>query len=62
MSRDGRCLLISSEIEEILGLTHRVLVMRRGRIVAELSGDEMTESAILAAAFSETEPASEAAA
>ena len=26
-------LLISSEIEEILGLTHRVLVMRRGRIV-----------------------------
>ena len=54
-------LLISSEIEEILGLTHRVLVMRRGRIVAELSGDEMTESAILAAAFSETDPASEAA-
>jgi ABC-type sugar transport system ATPase subunit len=26
--------------------------MRRGRIVAELQGDEMTESAILAAAFS----------
>ena len=27
--------------------------MRRGRIVAELSGDEMSEAAILAAAFSE---------
>ena len=31
--------------------SHRVLVMRRGRIVAELEGDEMTEAAILAAAF-----------
>ena len=46
-------LLISSELEEILGLAHRVAVMRRGRIVAELSGDELTEAAILAAAFSE---------
>ncbi|MGH2916701.1 MAG: sugar ABC transporter ATP-binding protein [Solirubrobacteraceae bacterium] len=46
-------LLISSELEEILGLAHRVLVMRRGRVVAELEGERMTESAILAAAFSE---------
>ncbi len=44
-------LLISNEIEEILGLAHRVLVMRGGRIVAELSGDEITEEAILAASF-----------
>jgi rhamnose transport system ATP-binding protein len=44
-------LLISSELEEILGLAHRTLVMRRGRIVAELQGDGMTENAILAAAF-----------
>jgi ribose transport system ATP-binding protein len=50
-------LLISSEIEEILGLAHRVLVMRRGRLVAELSGEEITESAVLAAAFSEREAA-----
>ena len=40
-------ILISSELEEILGLAHRVLVMRRGRIVSELAGDAMTESAIL---------------
>jgi ABC-type sugar transport system ATPase subunit len=46
-------LLISSEVEEILGLAHRVLVMSRGRIVTELQGEEMTESAILAAAFAE---------
>jgi simple sugar transport system ATP-binding protein/ribose transport system ATP-binding protein len=46
-------LLISSELEEILGLAHRVLVMRRGRIVTELAGEQMTESAILAAAFAD---------
>jgi rhamnose transport system ATP-binding protein len=44
-------LLISSELEEVLGLAHRVLVMRAGRIVGELAGDQMTESAVLAAAF-----------
>jgi ABC-type sugar transport system ATPase subunit len=44
-------LLISNEMEEILGLSHRVLVMRAGRIVAELSGDQMTEEAIMASAF-----------
>lgn len=46
-------LLISSEVEELLGLAHRVLVMRAGRVVAELSEAEMSESAILAAAFAE---------
>ena len=45
--------LISSELEEILGLAHRVLVMRSGRLVAELAGEAMTESAILAAAFAD---------
>ncbi|HWE82460.1 MAG TPA: sugar ABC transporter ATP-binding protein [Gaiellaceae bacterium] len=45
-------LLISSELEEILGLSHRVVVMRRGRTVAEFEGAEMNEANILAAAFS----------
>jgi simple sugar transport system ATP-binding protein/ribose transport system ATP-binding protein len=44
-------LLISSDVEEILGLAHRVLVMRGGRVVAELAGDDVTEAAILGAAF-----------
>jgi ABC-type sugar transport system ATPase subunit len=44
-------LLISSELEEVLGLAHRVLVMRAGAIVGELAGEQMTESAVLAAAF-----------
>jgi ABC-type sugar transport system ATPase subunit len=44
-------LLISSEHEEILGLAHRVLVMRSGRVVAELDRHSMSEEAILRAAF-----------
>jgi simple sugar transport system ATP-binding protein/ribose transport system ATP-binding protein len=56
LAADGMgILLVSSEIEEVLGLAHRTVVMRRGRIVAEFEGDEMTEAAILAAAFSGTE-------
>jgi len=48
-------LLISSDVEEILGLAHRVLVMRGGRVAAELAGDAVTEAAILGAAFGATE-------
>ncbi|MBK8020644.1 MAG: sugar ABC transporter ATP-binding protein [Chloroflexi bacterium] len=46
-------LLISSEIEEILGLAHRVLVMRLGQIVAEVQSvdGELNQSAIMRAAF-----------
>ncbi len=44
-------LLISSEHEEVLGLAHRVLVMRGGRIVAELDRETMSEDAVLRAAF-----------
>jgi ABC-type sugar transport system ATPase subunit len=46
-------ILISSELEEVLGLAHRILVMRRGRIVASLSGEDMNENAILRAAFAD---------
>ena len=52
LAGDGMAiLLISNEVEEILGLAHRVLVMRAGRLVAELSGADMTEEAIVSAAF-----------
>ncbi len=44
-------LLISSELEEVIGLSHRVLVMRRGQIAAEFAGEEVTETNILASAF-----------
>jgi simple sugar transport system ATP-binding protein/ribose transport system ATP-binding protein len=45
--------VISSDVEEVLGLAHRVVVMRGGRVVAELSGERMTEANVLHAAFAE---------
>jgi ABC-type sugar transport system ATPase subunit len=54
-------LLISSELEEIIGLAHRALVMRRGEIVRELTGESLTERAILTAAFAEPSRPEEAA-
>ena len=40
LAADGMAvLLISSELEEVLGLAHRVLVMRGGEIVKRLDGD-----------------------
>ena len=53
MAADGEAiLLISSEIEEIMGLCHRVIVMSRGRVAAELTGQALTENAVMNAAFS----------
>jgi rhamnose transport system ATP-binding protein len=52
LAQDGMgVVLISSELDEILGLAHRVLVMRAGAIVSELRGEQITESAVLGAAF-----------
>jgi rhamnose transport system ATP-binding protein len=50
-ARGVAVLLISNEVEEILGLAHRALVLRAGRVVADLVGDQVTEAAILAASF-----------
>jgi simple sugar transport system ATP-binding protein/ribose transport system ATP-binding protein len=47
-------IVISSDLEEVLGLAHRILVMRHGRITTELSGDRMNEQTVLAAAFAES--------
>jgi ribose transport system ATP-binding protein len=42
-------LMISSELEEVAEGADRVFVLREGRTVAELCGDEITEERILAA-------------
>jgi ABC-type sugar transport system ATPase subunit len=44
-------LLISSEHEEVIGLAHRVLVMRQGQLVSHFDGRTVTEDEVLAAAF-----------
>lgn len=47
-------LLISSELAEILGLAHRVLVMHDGYIVADLDAQETNQEEILRYALGET--------
>lgn len=44
-------LVVSSELEEVLELSHRVLVMARGKIVAEYKHTEATKDLLLSAAF-----------
>ena len=54
LAKDGLgIIVISSDLEEVLGLAHRVVVMRQGRIVTELTGRAMNEQAVLEAAFAE---------
>ncbi len=48
--RGAAILMVSSELGEILGMSDRVLVMHEGRIVAELAGDQATETEIMHAA------------
>ncbi len=40
-------IVISSELDEIIGLSNRVIVMRDGSIVGELSGDEINEQEVM---------------
>lgn len=44
-------LVISSELPELIGISDRVVVMRHGRLVAELPGDGLTEEAVMRPAF-----------
>ncbi len=41
------CIVISSELEELIGLCTRVLVMRVGRIVGEVTGEHINEEEIM---------------
>ena len=51
--RAGKAVIVvSSELPELVGLSDRVLVMRGGRIVAELTGKAITEQNVVYAATS----------
>ncbi len=41
------CIVISSELPEIIGLCHRTIVMREGITVGEVPGDKLSEEAIM---------------
>jgi ABC-type sugar transport system ATPase subunit len=46
-ARGNAVLLISSELPEVIALSHRVLVMRRGAIVAEVAHEAATQEGLL---------------
>jgi simple sugar transport system ATP-binding protein/ribose transport system ATP-binding protein len=48
-------IMVSSDIEELMHISHRILIMRLGRIVAELDSQTATEEAIMAIALGTAE-------
>ena len=53
---DGAAVLfVSSELPELLNLCNRLYVAHRGRIVAEFTGDEITEGNVLKCFFESDE-------
>jgi ABC-type sugar transport system ATPase subunit len=52
------CLVVSSDLPEVLTLCRRVVVMREGRIRGELTGTAATEPAVMHLATSELKDAS----
>jgi ribose transport system ATP-binding protein len=52
LTEQGKAILmISSEMPEILGMSDRILVMHRGRAVAEFEAGVATQEKVLAAAL-----------
>jgi ABC-type sugar transport system ATPase subunit len=44
-------LLISSELGEVLGLSHRVIALRAGRVAGEYDGETVDEETVMRAVF-----------
>jgi ABC-type sugar transport system ATPase subunit len=51
------CLVVSSELPEILSLADRILIMRQGRLRGELAGPDATEQAVMQLAAHDAEVA-----
>jgi galactofuranose transport system ATP-binding protein len=50
LAADGLAVvLISSELEELLEGSHRIVVLKDGRIAQELTGDQVTEPRLMEA-------------
>ena len=50
-ARGAAVVIASAEYEELANICHRVLIFRRGEIVGELTGDDVTESRIAAQCY-----------
>lgn len=56
LAEDGNAVVvISSDLPEVMNLSHRILIMSHGRIVASLEGDDITEDQVLKHFFDEAE-------
>ncbi|MFG1688448.1 sugar ABC transporter ATP-binding protein [Nonomuraea sp. NPDC049269] len=56
LTASGRAvLMISSDLPEVLGMSDRILIMARGRLVGELSAVEATQDGVMALAVTEVE-------
>ena len=54
LAASGGCvMLISSELEEVMGMADRIVVMNRGEVVGEVGRGDFDEAKILAMAFRE---------
>ena len=49
-------IFISSEFTELVGECNRVMVIREGRIVGELEGDEITDSRLVERCYAPLSP------
>jgi ribose transport system ATP-binding protein len=49
-------LMISSELPEVMGMSDRILVLHRGRLVKELAAESATQEQVLAAALGQASP------
>ena len=48
LAEEGRSIIVvSSEMPELIGICDRILVMRSGEIVGEVTGERMTENDIV---------------
>ncbi len=46
-------IMVSSDMPELIGVSDRVLVMCEGKVTAELTGDQITQTNVMKAAINQ---------
>ncbi|MEG0591544.1 MAG: ATP-binding cassette domain-containing protein, partial [Lachnospiraceae bacterium] len=55
VSKGNACILLSSDLPEVVGLCDRAIILREGHIIGEIPKEEITENSLLIAANGEGE-------
>ena len=53
--KGNSCILLSSDLPEVVGLADRAVILREGHIIGEIQKEDITENALLIAANGEGE-------